>query len=158
MSLPYAKFRLFLAFFLQYRAWYLIHGSSNASLNAASNTALNVASHPLSANNLARIHQPIRIQRRLDLLHDANSIQAQLLDQKLFLSNTHTMFTRARAVHVQRSLHHPRNALLYFLLFLGVLPIIHDAFVEIAVAYVTECRSKKTQFIHFLLGDLDQVG
>lgn len=100
----------------------------------------------------------MRIQRQLDLLHDANRIQAQLLDQTLLLAQPDAVLARTRALHLQRPLHHPRHALLDLLLLSRVFAVVHDALMEIAVAHVAQRRGEEAEFVHFALAHFDDVG
>lgn len=43
--------------------------------------------------DLAGIHQTFWIQRHLHLVHDHDRVEAQLLDQRLFLSQADSMFS-----------------------------------------------------------------
>lgn len=43
--------------------------------------------------DLARIHQPVRIESSLDASHDVQGIRAKLLYQRLFLAKAYPMLT-----------------------------------------------------------------
>ena len=48
--------------------------------------------YTLQIEDLTGVHDPVRIERGLDLLHHSNSIETQLINERTLLTKTNTVF------------------------------------------------------------------
>jgi hypothetical protein len=102
-------------------------------------------------HDLAWVHEPVWIQCALDTPHHVDGVQAELFLQGSLLSQTNAVLAGTGAVHLQRTVYHVVHTLLDGCSLLRVLAVVHNTFVEVAVADVAKDARKESEVIHLLL-------
>src|SRR5262245_4982059 len=100
--------------------------------------------------NLTGIENVLRIERRLDRLHHAETI-AELCLEILGFALPHTMFTRASALHGDGALDQTFEEGLHGGALGAMVAIEHRGGVEVAIADVTDDRSDQARGFDVLL-------
>ncbi|CAM2144652.1 hypothetical protein PT2222_160115 [Paraburkholderia tropica] len=93
------------------------------------------------AENLAGIHQIMRIERMLDGAHGVDGIGAVLFHEEVHLVQPHAVLARAGAVHADRALHDAMVQAFGLVDFVGLVGVDQDRHVEVAVAHVAHDRA-----------------
>src|SRR5208282_2136185 len=97
------------------------------------------------AQDLARIHQVVRIDRALDLTHHAHGL-AMLGDQEIHLADADAVLARAGAVHGECAHDHALIEVLGLVPFRLIVRIDQEQEMEIAVADVADERDRHGGF------------
>ncbi len=110
--------------------------------------------------DLAGIHQPVRVERALDATHHVQGVGSQFFDQRPFFAKTDAVFALlllvwwsialrcasstycAGSIHLQRPIHHITHAFLDCSSFLWVAIVVEDTFVEVAIADMAQDTSE----------------
>lgn len=93
---------------------------------------------PRCIHDLSGVQDPFGIQRLLDCRHYSHSLFTEFPQQILLLTPADSMFTGTSAFHVESPLDQGLDACLDLGLLSWVVSIVHDAFVEVAIANMAE--------------------